>query len=252
VISFDQLGPLSLRPTHGSGWAGRRRPERHRATFSRRHGVRYGFGALDVHRDRLRLRLMRRRRGQDTLSFMRQLRLCCPRRIRLYWVRDKLSANWTPTSASSPPTTTSSSSRFPPTPATSTGSRRTSGPSPSLSSTTPTTSTGTPSPTPSPTTSVTATDPTATAASPTASASSPSPPDRWSSRCDIPRRPTSECPGSSARRYAPCRSAHNAIMPILSVAAMFSSDAPCPFAILTPVSVAEADDGRQAQRPAFP
>ena len=96
VISFDQMGPISLRPTHGSGWASRKRPERHRATFNRRHGVRYGFGALDVHKDRLRLRLMRRRRGQDTLAFMRQIRLCYPRRIRLYWIQDNLSANWTP------------------------------------------------------------------------------------------------------------------------------------------------------------
>jgi transposase len=96
VISFDQMGPLSLRPTHGSGWARRKRPERHRATFNRRHGVRYGFGALDVHHDRLRLRLLRRRRGQDTLAFMRQIRLCYPHRVRLYWIQDNLSANWTP------------------------------------------------------------------------------------------------------------------------------------------------------------
>ena len=33
---------------------------------------------------------------------------------------------------------------------------------------------------------------------------------------------------------------------------MFSSVPPCSFAILSPVSVVEADDGRQAQRPAFP
>jgi hypothetical protein len=58
--------------------------------------VHYGFGALDVHRDRLRLRLMRRRRGQDTLAFMRQIRLCYPRHIRLYWIQENLSANWTP------------------------------------------------------------------------------------------------------------------------------------------------------------
>src|SRR5688572_22503427 len=43
VISFDQMGPISLRPTHGHGWARRKRPQRHRATFNRRHGVRYGF-----------------------------------------------------------------------------------------------------------------------------------------------------------------------------------------------------------------
>ena len=34
VICFDQMGPISLRPTHGSGWARRRRPEWLRATFS--------------------------------------------------------------------------------------------------------------------------------------------------------------------------------------------------------------------------
>jgi transposase len=39
---------------------------------------------------------MRRRRGQDTLAFMRQIRLCYPPRIRLYWIQDNLSANWTP------------------------------------------------------------------------------------------------------------------------------------------------------------
>jgi hypothetical protein len=33
---------------------------------------------------------------------------------------------------------------------------------------------------------------------------------------------------------------------------MFSSVPPCSFAILSAVSVAEVDDGRQAQRPAFP
>jgi hypothetical protein len=96
VVCFDQMGPISLRPTHGSGWAKRGRPERHRATFNRRHGVRYGFGAFDVHADRLRLRLRRRRAGRDTLAFLRQIRLCYPRRLRIYWIQDNLSANWTP------------------------------------------------------------------------------------------------------------------------------------------------------------
>ena len=96
VVSFDQMGPISLRPTHGSGWAPERRPERLRATFNRRHGTRYGFGAYDVHGDRLRLRLRPRRAGADTLAFMRTIRSAYPRRIRLYWIQDGLSANWTP------------------------------------------------------------------------------------------------------------------------------------------------------------
>jgi transposase len=96
VVCFDQMGPISLRPSHGSGWAPKRRPERHRATFNRRHGIRYGFGAYDVHQDRLRLRLRRRRAGADTLAFLRTIRSCYPRPLRIYWIQDGLSANWTP------------------------------------------------------------------------------------------------------------------------------------------------------------
>jgi transposase len=92
VISFDQMGPISLRPHAGSGWAKRKRPERQRATFNRRHGTRYVFGAYDVHADRLRPR----RRGSDNLAFMRQIRACYPKRLRIYWIQDNLSANWTP------------------------------------------------------------------------------------------------------------------------------------------------------------
>jgi transposase len=75
VISFDQMGPVSLRPTGGAGWAPRKRPERQRATYNRRQGTRYVFGAYDVHNDRLRVRLRHRRRGRDNLTFLKQI---CP------------------------------------------------------------------------------------------------------------------------------------------------------------------------------
>lgn len=96
VVSFDQMGPVSLRPTPGAGWAPRGRPERQRADYNRRHGTRYVFGAYDVHDDRLRTRLRPRRRGRDVLAFMTQIRACYPARRRLYWIQDNLSANWTP------------------------------------------------------------------------------------------------------------------------------------------------------------
>jgi hypothetical protein len=66
VIAFEQMGPISLRPAAGAGWAPRARPERQRATYHRRHGTRYVFGAYDVHDDRLRVRLRRHRRGATT------------------------------------------------------------------------------------------------------------------------------------------------------------------------------------------
>lgn len=96
VISFDEKGPESLRPQHGRGWARHGRPERHRATYSRRHGVRYLVGALDVHADCLRIRPRPRRNGRSTLTFMQMIRLAYPKRIRLYWIQDGLSCHWTP------------------------------------------------------------------------------------------------------------------------------------------------------------
>jgi transposase len=96
VVSFDQMGPVSLRPTAGAGWAPRGRPERQRADYHRRHGTRYVFGAFDVHNDRLRVRLRPKRAGHDMLAFMSQIRCCYPARQRIYWIQDNLSANWVP------------------------------------------------------------------------------------------------------------------------------------------------------------
>jgi len=96
VVSFDQMGPVSLRPTAGAGWAPKGRPERQRADYNRRAGIRYIFGAYDVHADRLRVRLRDKRRGLDMLAFMAQIRHCYPSRRRIYWIQDNLSANWVP------------------------------------------------------------------------------------------------------------------------------------------------------------
>ena len=96
VISFDEKGPESLCPKHGRGWARQGRPERHRATYNRRHGVRYLVGALDVHADYLRIRPRPHRNGASTLAFMKQIRLAYPKQIRLYWIQDGLSSHWIP------------------------------------------------------------------------------------------------------------------------------------------------------------
>lgn len=96
VISFDEKGPESLCPKHGRGWARRGRPERHRATYNRRQGIRYLVGALNVHADYLRIRPRPRRNGNSTLTFMKQIRLAYPKRIRIYWIQDGLSSHWTP------------------------------------------------------------------------------------------------------------------------------------------------------------
>ncbi len=96
VVAFDEMGPLSLRPEQGAGWAPRARPERHRATYTRRAGVRQLFAAYDVHFDRLRARLRPCKSGAEVLAFLRTIRAAYPRRKRLYWIQDNLSCHWTP------------------------------------------------------------------------------------------------------------------------------------------------------------
>lgn len=90
------MGPISLKPIQGAGWAPLKRPDRLRATYNRKHGIRYIFGALDVHRDRLYARMRPRRAGSDVLGYMRTIRLVYPARQKIYWIQDNLSANWTP------------------------------------------------------------------------------------------------------------------------------------------------------------
>ncbi len=96
VVCFDEMGPIQLIPHQGSGWAPQNMPERRRATFNRKGGVRYLYGAYDVHEDRLIGRL-RARKGQDeVIRFLTTIRMRYDPRRRLYVVMDNLSCHWTP------------------------------------------------------------------------------------------------------------------------------------------------------------
>jgi transposase len=95
VVCFDEIGPIQLIPHHGTGWAEVGRPERLRATYKRPHGVRYFFGALDVHADHLFGRLRERKSALDVLGFLKTVRMRYPPRQRIYLVMDNLSTHWT-------------------------------------------------------------------------------------------------------------------------------------------------------------
>jgi transposase len=95
VVCFDEMGPIQLIPHHGAGWAPRGRPERLRATYKRPHGVRYFFGALDVHADRLFGRLRERKAARDVLGFLRTVRMRYRPSERIYLVMDNISTHWT-------------------------------------------------------------------------------------------------------------------------------------------------------------
>jgi transposase len=97
VVSFDECGPISLKPQAGSGWFPAGRPSRQRATYHRTNGTRKLLGAYDVGADRLWGRVEKRRvTGQVVLEFLQDIRRRYPAETTVYIVMDNLSAHWTP------------------------------------------------------------------------------------------------------------------------------------------------------------
>lgn len=74
VVCVDEFGPLNLMPRPGRGWFPARRPSSLRATYHRYGGVRQMFGALDPTTGRMLYRSRDRKRWQEFLDFLRQLR----------------------------------------------------------------------------------------------------------------------------------------------------------------------------------
>jgi transposase len=95
-FAFDQFGPLSIRPCHGTCWAPRKRPARLRATYHRAHGIRYYHGCYCLGDDQL-WGVVRQRKGADhTLAALKSIRAARPGGYRLFVIMDNLSANKTP------------------------------------------------------------------------------------------------------------------------------------------------------------
>jgi transposase len=95
-FAFDQFGPLSIRPVHGSSWAPRKRPARLPATYHRTHGVRYFHGCYSLADDQLWGASRERKGGDHTLAALQSIRAARPGGYRLFVILDNLSANKTP------------------------------------------------------------------------------------------------------------------------------------------------------------
>ena len=95
-FAFDQFGPLSIRPAHGSTWARQCKPARLPATYHRTHGIRYFHGCYCMAEDQL-WGITRRRKGADhTLAALKSIRAARPDGAPIYVIMDNLSANKTP------------------------------------------------------------------------------------------------------------------------------------------------------------
>jgi transposase len=95
-FAFDQFGPLSIRPCHGTCWAPQKHPDRLPATFHRTHGIRYFHGCYSLGDDRLWGVTRRRKGGDHSLSALKSIRAARPDGAPIYVILDNLSANKTP------------------------------------------------------------------------------------------------------------------------------------------------------------
>jgi transposase len=88
-ICVDEFGPLNLLPRGGSCLAGRGKAvERHRATYSRKGGVRHWLAAYDLESDRLLGQFHARKTWEQFLEFLKWLRGRYPAGQRLHVVLD--------------------------------------------------------------------------------------------------------------------------------------------------------------------
>jgi transposase len=95
-FAFDQFGPLSIRPCHGTCWAAKKHPDRLRATYKRTHGIRYFHGCYSLSEDRLWGVLHEHKGGKYTLAALKTIRADRPDGAPIYVILDNLSTNTTP------------------------------------------------------------------------------------------------------------------------------------------------------------
>ena len=95
-FAFDQFGPLSIRPCHGTCWAKRKHPARLRATYHRTHGIRYFHGCYSLGDDQLWGAVREHKGARYTLAALKSIRSARPGGYRLFIILDNLAANKTP------------------------------------------------------------------------------------------------------------------------------------------------------------
>lgn len=96
VLSVDEIGPISLKPHGGNGWFRQKEPDRVRATYTRKDGVRYEYLCLNVFHQQLSVRQEEKKGGAIWLDFLKAERSKYPADERIHIIQDGLSAHWTP------------------------------------------------------------------------------------------------------------------------------------------------------------
>ncbi|WP_244206807.1 IS630 family transposase [Streptomyces swartbergensis] len=93
LFAFDECGPLGIRPTAGSCWAERSRPDRVSATYHRTHGVTYFHGCYSIGDDTLWGVNHRRKGTVNSWAALKSIRAARPDGAPIYVILDNFSAH---------------------------------------------------------------------------------------------------------------------------------------------------------------
>ena len=88
VVSYDEFGPMELKPIPGTGWFPIKKRKRLRATYHRLSGTEQLLAFYDVHADCLQGMVRKRKTSKDVLAAFRRLRACYPADTRIYIIMD--------------------------------------------------------------------------------------------------------------------------------------------------------------------
>lgn len=96
TISFDEFGPLEVRPQPGQCWRPTRGPKRLPAAYTRKHGVCHWLAFYDIHANKLWGYTRHRKRAIEILEVLKLMRKRYPPEQRIHLILDNLSAHGTP------------------------------------------------------------------------------------------------------------------------------------------------------------
>lgn len=91
TVSFDEFGPLEIRPQAGQSYCHTDHLKRLPATYTRPHGVQHWLAFYDVHHKKLWGYVRSRKRHQEVLGALKLLRRRYPKKQRIHLILDNFS-----------------------------------------------------------------------------------------------------------------------------------------------------------------
>ena len=90
TFAFDEFGPMAIKPTAGSAWAARSKPQRIRANYKKDQGTRMFFGCYSVGDDTIWGVIHPAKSQRNTLRSLRSIRATRPDGDMIYVILDNL------------------------------------------------------------------------------------------------------------------------------------------------------------------